>query len=514
MAFLVMRYPLQLHNMKKTTILITLLFLIIGCYSCQEKITTEIAKPNFLVLISDNHYSDHLGCYGDKVVKTPTIDSIAKNGVRFTNAFCASPSCTPSRGAMLTGQEIWRLGEGANLWSSLPDSIATYQDILEEAGYLTGHDRKGWGPGDYKAGGRDKNPAGATFKDFNEFLEMNKGGGSWSYFLSSRNPHRPFEYESGKKIGLDPENVVVPPYLPDSQEIRSDITDYYASVMAFDKEVHEAMRLLEKTGMAKNTIIVICGDNGWMMPKGLGNLYDFGTKVPLIISWPTHIKTNRVITDFVSLNDLAATFLEFAGQKIPENMTARSLKNILLSEKEGRVNEDFNRVFVARERHAMGRKGGLGYPGRAIRTDDFLFIHNYEPNRWPAGDPPLFADIDGHMLQYYSPTKEYMMEHKDAPDVKELYKDAFLKRPKYELFDLKKDPFQLHNVAEQDEYKEDMVRLSEELSNYLIATKDPRAIGAPIIWDSSPYYLEADWVGKPRQEAQDAFNLKPAYSYK
>jgi len=500
--------------MKKIITLIALLIISLNFYSCQEKTETKITKPNFLVLMSDNHYSNHLGCYGDKTVKTPAIDKIAKNGVRFTNAFCASPSCTPSRGAMLTGQEIWRLGEGANLWSSLPDSIPTYQDILEEAGYHTGHDRKGWGPGDFKAGGRDKNPAGRTFDNLNEFLDNNTGQQPWSYFLSSRSPHRPFEYESGKNIGLDIDNVFVPPYLPDSQEVRNDIADYYAAIMSFDKEVQEAMRLLEENGMAKNTIIVICGDNGWMMPRGLGNLYDFGTKVPLIISWPNNIQEDRVITDFVSLNDLAATFLEYAGEKVPKKMTARSLKNILMSDKEGRINKDFNRVFVARERHAMGRKGGVGYPGRAIRTDDFLYIHNYEPNRWPAGDPPLFADIDGHMLQYYSPTKEYMMKHKEQPNVKQLYMDGFLKRPQYELFDLRKDPFQLNNVAHLDEYNDDLVRLSKELNNYLIDTADPRAIGGTVVWDTAPYHLEEDWIGKPRQEAQDKFNLEAAYPYK
>lgn len=503
----------SIEKMKKIVSLEVFLLVFIVLYSCKQKTVAPLTKPNFLVLMSDNHYSDHLGCYGDKTVKTPAIDKIAKNGVRFTNAFCGSPSCTPARGAMLTGQEIWRLGEGANLWSSLPDSIPTYQDILELAGYHTGHDRKGWGPGDYKAGGRDKNPAGTTFKNLNEFLDKNTGQKPWSYFLSSRNPHRPFEYESGKNLGIDVEKVFVPPYLPDSPEVRNDIADYYAAVMSFDKEVEEAIRLLEENGMAKNTIIVICGDNGWMMPRGLGNLYDFGTKVPLIISWPDTIHGDRVVSDFVSLNDLAATFLEYAGEKVPERMTARGLKDILMSDKEGRVNKDFDHVFVARERHAMGRKGGLGYPGRAIRTDDFLYIHNYGPSLWPAGDPPLFADIDGHMLQYYSPAKEYMMGHKEDPDVKNLYEHAFLKRPEEELFDLRKDPFQMNNVAYLDEYKDVLARLSKELRTYLIDTDDPRETGGDIIWDTSPYYQKEDWIGKPREEAQEAFNLEAAYPY-
>lgn len=492
---------------------ISLLMFVILC-SCTEKKTIPEAKPNILVLMSDNHYSDHLSSYGDKSVKTPAIDEIAENGVQFTNAFCASPSCTPARGAMLTGQEIWRLGEGANLWSTLPDSIPTYQDILEGIGYFTGHDRKGWGPGDYKAGGRDKNPAGETFENLNEFLDKNTKNKPWSYFLSSTNPHRPFKYGSGKKLGIDIDSIFVPPYLPDSQEVRMDIADYYAAIMAFDNEVGEAVRLLEENGMLENTMIVICGDNGWMMPRGLGNLYDFGTKVPLIISWPKTINGGRTVSDFVSLNDLAATFLEYAGEEIPEVMTARSLKDILMSNEEGRINKAFDRVFVARERHAMSRKDGVGYSGRGIRTDDFLYIHNYEPDRWPAGDPPLFGDIDGHMLQYYSPAKEYMMEHKEDPNVKNLYKQAFLKRPEEELFDLGKDPFQMNNVAFLDEYKDIRNRLSKELKTYLMDTNDPRETDKKIIWDTSAYFKEEDWLGKPRKEAQEKFHLDSIYSYR
>lgn len=501
--------------MKHLSTLTLMLTLGLLSYSCAEKKEAPpIAPPNILVLMSDNHYADHLGCYGDKTVKTPTIDSIAKNGVRFTNAFCASPSCTPSRGAMLTGQEIWRLGEGANLWSSLPSTIPTYQDLLQTAGYHTGHDRKGWGPGDYTAGGRTKNPAGETFSNLETFLAKNTEDKPWSYFLSSRNPHRPFTYGQGKKLGLAIDSVLVPPYLPDSEEVRTDITDYYAAVMYFDNEVKEAMRVLKASGMEKNTILVVCGDNGWMMPRGLGNLYDYGTKVPLIISWPQAIQPNRVVSDFVSLNDLAATFLEYAGQEVPESMTARSLKPLLATNQEGRINPDYNHIYTARERHAMGRQGGLGYPGRSIRTDDYLYIHNYAPDQWPAGDPPLFADIDGHMLQYYSPTKEYMMHYKDTPSVQPLYAQGFEKRPEKELFDLKKDPYQMHNVAYEAAYQEILLELATQLKNYLVATNDPRETGGEIIWDTAPYHLEEDWIGTPRKEAIEQFNLKEAYPYR
>jgi len=162
----------------------------------------------------------------------------------------------------------------------------------------------------------------------------------------------------------------------------------------------------------------------------------------------------------------------------------------------------------------MARVGGFGYPGRAIRTDDFLYIHNYEPDRWPAGDPPLFADIDGHMLQFYSPAKEYMMEHKNDTAVKSLYEQAFNKRREEELFDLKNDPYQMDNVAYVEEYQEIKNLLEKQLREYLIKTNDPRETGEEIIWDTSEYFKEADWIGIPRKEAREKFGLKAEYSYR
>ncbi len=489
--------------------------IILSISSCsvpkQEKVPEP--SPNFLLLLSDNHYSSHLGCYGDPVVKTPTIDRLASEGIRFTNAFCASPSCTPARGALLAGQDIWRLGNGGNLWGSLADTIPTYPDLLEKEGYHVGHDRKGWGPGDFKAGGRNRNPAGYTFKNFEEFLDKKEARQPWSFWLSSRNPHRPFEYGAGIASGLDPDKVEVPPYLPDSPEVRSDICDYYYQIQEFDREVAEAIELLKQRGELENTLIMICGDNGWMMPRGLANLYDYGTRVPLIINWPKKVKQKRVVDDFVSLNDLAPTILDLAGIQVPKQMTAKSLVPIMDSNKSGRVEAGRDFIVTARERHALVRKGGLGYPGRSIRTDDYLYIHNITPDRWPAGDPPLYGDIDLHMLQGKSPTKEYMMLNKESTEVKGLYKQAFLKRPEHELFDLKKDPYQMVNIAYDSAHASLMNGLISRMDDYLIETKDPRKVDGLSNWDDLPYYKEKDWVGTPRKEAQELFGLKESYSY-
>lgn len=486
-------------------------FLFTGCNLLVEDQETTL---NFLVLMSDNQYYNHLGCYGDPVVSTPNIDDLASQGVRFTNAYCASPSCTPARGALLAGQDIWRLGEGGNLWSTLSDTILTYVDILEREGYQVGHDRKGWGPGNYEAGGRTRNPAGYTFKDFAEFLDANEKGHPWSYLLSSRNPHRPFEHGAGVASGIDPEKVVVPPYLPDVKEVREDICDYYYQIQQFDKEVAEAVAVLREKQLYESTVIIVCSDNGWMMPRGLANLYDFGTRVPLIITWPKGFRRDRVVSDFVSLNDLAPTILDLAGIEIPTQFSAKSLMPILLSERGGHVEPERDFIVTARERHALVRKGGLGYPGRSIRTDDYLYIHNLTPDRWPAGDPPLFGDIDLHMLQDESPTKEYMMMYKSNPEVSKLYDQAFLKRPEEELFDLKNDPFQMNNVASDQSYSQIKENLRTRLNAYLISTGDPRAFANSAQWDQFPYYKEADWIGKPRKKAQEKFGLKESYSYR
>lgn len=492
--------------------LIGLIFLMAGCSAPQSD--TAGSRPNFLLIMSDNHYYSHLGTYGDSVVETPNIDRLADRGVQFTNAFCASPSCTPARSALLAGQDIWRLGQGANLWSTLSDTITTYVDLLEKSGYSVGHSGKGWGPGNFEAGGRKHNPAGYTFESFDEFMNGRDTDRPWSFWISSRNPHRPFTYGAGIESGMNPDSVDVPPYLPDVPEVRADMTDYYYQIQQFDKEVEEAIARLEESGDMGNTIIMVTADNGWMMPRGLANLYDFGTRIPLIITWPEQFEPSRKVGDLVNLNDLAPTMLQLAGIPVPEDFTARTLLPILESEEEGRIMEERDEVYMARERHAIARQEGLGYPGRAIRTYDYLLIHNMKPERWPAGEPPLFADIDAHMLQYESPTKEYMMAHNDDPEIRPLYEDAFLKRPEYELFDLREDPWQMNNVAGDPEYRQIEEELKERLRNYLEETGDPRVTGGEIIWDDQPYYWEDDWVGKPREEAQEKFGLKDRYPYR
>lgn len=480
---------------------------------CGTKSGQEMIRPNILILMSDNHCWNHLGCYGDPVIKTPNIDKLSAQGIRFTNAYCSAPSCTPARASMLTGRDIWMLEEGANLWGTLPAKYKVYTDMLEEAGYLVGFEGKGWGPGNYEAGGRTRNPAGDQYNSFEEFYNEKEKGQPFCYWFSSRDPHRPYRVGAWKEEGIDIKGINVPPYLPDNDDVREDIGDYYTEIQNFDRDVASYIQLVQEVGQLENTLVIVCSDNGWQMPRGLANLYDFGTRVPLVISMPERYKGGRVIDDFVSLNDFAPTFLELAGIEVPETMNANSFVNLLESEKEGIVDQQRDYVITARERHAFVRQGGAGYGARALRTRDFLYIRNYEPGNWPAGDPPLYGDVDAHMLHYPCATKIYMLKNKDTDGVKELFDLAFAKRPAEELYDLTEDPYQMNNVAGLDKYGDVKAKMSDRLTKYLQDHGDPRELGGEMKWIGAPYYAEKDFNPKPSEDARRELNLEEEYSY-
>ena len=481
--------------------------------SCSRKENTDATRPNFLLLMSDNQSWNHLGCYGDSVVNSPEIDKLARSGVRFTHAFCAAPSCTPARAAMLTGQEIWRLEEGANLWGILPSKFQVYTDLLEESGYLVGMEGKGWGPGNIEEGGWHRNPGGEKYKSFEEFYKKRKVDQPFCYWFSSRDPHRPYQIDDSLRSFSEIERVKVPPYLPDNAAVRNDILDYYGEIHRFDRAVASFIDQLIQYDQLVNTMIVICSDNGWQMPRGLANLYDFGTRIPLIIVMPEQFTGNRVVDDFVSLNDLAPTFLELAGLSVPEEMTAKSLVNILKSDKQGIIEPDRKFIVSARERHAFVRMGGAGYGGRSIRTRDYLYIRNYDYERWPAGDPPLYGDVDAHMLHYPSPTKLFILKNKDAEGFREYFKLGFDKRPQEELYDLNVDPYQMENIIDHEDYAEAQELLFGQLDAYLSETNDPRSTGEEMKWIGATYYAPRDFVPVPSKEARELLDLKRKYNY-
>jgi arylsulfatase A-like enzyme len=442
-------------------------------------------RPNILFCLGDDYAWPHAGAYGDRVVRTPNFDRVAREGVLFGHAFCAAPSCTPSRAAMLTGQAPHRLAEGGDLHGFLPARFKTYPDLLEAAGYRVGFALKGWGPGNVEAGGRKRNPAGPSCASFEAFLKDTPGTHPFCFWFGSNDPHRPYEPGTGLKAGLKLDDVRVPPIWPDTPEVRSDILDYYFEVERFDRDVGELLRLLETTGRLENTLVVVTGDNGWPFPRAKANLYDAGTRQPLAVRWPARAKGGRTLDDFINLADLAPTFMEAAGLKPLPDMTGRSFLGLLTGrEQPGRR----ARSFVERERHANVRKGDLGYPARAIRTREFLYIRNFRPDRWPAGDPEMYfavgpyGDCDG------SPTKDFILARRTDEKFAKFYELCFAKRPAEELYDLARDPHQLTNVAGKTEYSAAKAKLRAELDRWMKETLDPRTTSDDDRWDRYPYF--------------------------
>jgi len=451
--------------------------------------------PNILFAIADDWGWPHAGVYGDPVVQTPAFDRVAREGILFNHAYVSAPSCTPSRNAILTGQYHWRLGPGSNLWSTLDTAIPVFPLLLEDAGYQIGHYRKSWGPG--KLDDWERHPAGKNYNEggFEAFLAERTDDAPFCFWLGSWDPHRPYDKGTGIASGMDPEQIRLFACFPDTQEVRSDVADYYYEVQRFDTLVARAIQLLEEHGELENTIIVVTGDNGMPFPRCKANLYDSGTRMPLAVRWGSGIRQpGRILDDFVSLSDFAPTLLELAGVEIPPVMTGKSMTRLFSSTEDGFVDEK-NRGYVlhGKERHVPAQEGHMGgYPSRAIRTHDFLYIRNFEPDRWPSGTPDYLeaaipycwlGDCDN------SPTKTYMVENREADAHHlHLWELAFGKRPAEELYDCRADPEQLVNVAGEPEYEEIREAMSARLTEQLELTGDPRILGSGEPFDTYPYY--------------------------
>lgn len=452
---------------------------------------SERSRPNILLAMADDWGWPHASAYGDAVVETPNFDRLAREGALFNHAYVSAPSCTPSRGAVLTGQWHWRLKGAANLWSVFPDEFATYPEILAEAGYDTGVTGKGWGPG--RVASPERKIVGRRYRSFQQFIKQRDSEKPFCFWLGTSDPHRPYKRGSGKDSGMDIDKVEPFACFPDVPVVRSDIADYYFEVQRWDRLVGNAVNTLEEIGELDNTIILMTGDHNMPFPRCKGNLYDSGSRVPLAVRWGARMPGQRVIDDFVSFTDFAPTFLEAAGVEIPADMTGRSMVNILRSEKSGQVDPRRSFTLIGKERHCPGQEEPSmgGYPCRAIRTSDFLYIRNFKPRRWPAGTPNWQeATIPGAWLADCDngPTKTYMVEnrHKDEHHER-LYQLAFGRRPDEELYDLKEDPEQLNNVATNPDYAEVREELAERLHRMLAESKDPRVVGGGDKFDDYPY---------------------------
>lgn len=473
-----------MKTLRRLFLLITTIGLFISC-------SREAPRPNILFCMADDWGWPHAGAYGDQVVKTPTFDRLASEGILFEHAYVSSPSCTPSRNAVLTGQYHWRLEQGANLWSTLDVNVPVYPLLLEDAGYYIGHWRKCWGPGKLEAGGySDTYPGGPKYEGFKDFISKRPDNQPFCFWLGASDPHRGYKLNSGRESGIDVDAIQVPGFYPDYDVIRSDIADYYFEVQRFDRDCAEAIALLEEMGELEQTLVIMTGDNGFPFPRAKSNLYDMGVRQPLAMRWGNKIKPGRTVKDFISFTDFGPTFLSLAGVDLPEEMSGESFESILYSSKNNWVSKTRKQVIFGKERHVPAQLSPSmdGYPCRSIRTEKYQYIFNFFPERWPVGTPegsthPMnnFADCDN------GPTKQAIMALKDDPEMEKFYNWAFAKRPQEELFDMVNDPDQLVNLAGKEELAEIQAELKDQLFTQLKESGDPRVLGGGEKFDGYPY---------------------------
>ena len=474
--------------------------------------TSKTEQPNILFCISDDQSWPHTSFAGEKAINTPAFDRIASEGIYFSNAFCASPSCSPSRGAIITGQEMWRLGEASQLYSAVPRELEklSFPLLLEKHGYFIGYTQKGWSPNDFEIHGWKQNPLGKQYNkqtlqppadrietnnyaaNFEDFINTCPEGKPFFFWFGSSEPHRAYEENSGIKNGLDPSKVEVPGFLPDVPEVRNDIADYLFEIKWVDQHLNKMIDMLEERNLLDNTIVIVTSDNGMPFPGAKNNLYEYGIHMPLAIRWPDGINTGgRIVDDLVSLTDLAPTILKSAGVKVPKEMTGYDLLKIFNSSASGKIDKARQYIYAGKERHTVCREGDLPYPQRAIRDHQFLYVRNYAPDRWPAGSPDqksvhgwVYGDID------QSPSFTYLLEHQKEKGVEMLFNFATAKRPLEELYNIVDDPYCLNNLSLNKDYKKVMKQLAKALDEYLLITADPRAIFGESAWDDFPYYFQ------------------------
>ena len=410
-------------------------------------------KPNILFLLSDDHSYPYLSCYGDTNVKTPTLDKLAAEGMKFHRFFTTAPQCVPSRASLLTGRSpvaarITRFS------SPLPRDVETFPEVLrEKAGYFVGvcgrqYHLDGADLGglvtknnlktfsqrfDYVKTGSDE----ATTTQMTEFLDKKPTGKPFCLWVNFSDPHHPWNAPSSFRP--DPASLKLPPHFPDLPGMRAQLADYCAEVNRVDATVARALKLLADRGLEKNTIVVFAGDNGQALPHGKGSLYDPGLNVPFLVRWPGIVKPGMESRTLLSGEDLGPTLLAATGNVIPSRMSGVSFLPLL----RGEAFTGRKYLFAERGPHGsapvtVGMKNS-GYDlSRCVRTERYKFIYNATP--WIPYGP-----VDSAGGAAWKEIQEANAAGKLAPRLAATYFTT--PRPVYELYDLEADPSELSNLS-------------------------------------------------------------------
>lgn len=494
--------------MKQTCALVACLAVLHSGPGVAADKTSAVPRPNILFAIADD-WGVHGGAYGTKWVKTPALDRVAREGILFNHAYTPNAKCAPSRASILTGRNSWQLKAAANHICYFPPEFKGWGEALAEHGWFVGHTQKGWAPGvATNAAGQPRLMTGRAFNgrkarppatgisnndyaaNFEDFLDAAPKNAPWCFWYGAIEPHRGYEFGSGvakggkKLIDIDR----VPGYWPDNDIVRNDMLDYAFEVEHFDRHLGRMLATLEDRRLLENTLVIVTSDHGMPFPRVKGNAYDSANHVPFAAMWKRGIaKPGRVVEDYISFIDLAPTFIELAGLQWSETGMAespgRSLMDIFQSDKSGVVNPARDRVLIGKERTDIGRPHDWGYPIRGLVQGGWIYLRNFEPTRWPAGNPETgYLDCDG------GATKTFILEAHRKNPADPSWALCFGMRPGEELYDLRNDPDCLRNLAFSADTASTRAALTNALFTELKRQGDPRMFGRSEVFDQ---YLHA-----------------------
>lgn len=429
------------------------------------------ARPNVIVFIADDVSWNDYGCYGNSAARTPNIDALAKEGLRFDRAYLTASSCSPSRSSIITGRYPHNNGKAAELHQPISAHLPWFPEALRDKGYYTAlsgkHHMKSVAP---KAGQQPR-PKAFDHVDVGRQPNDSSGSANWLSVIQNRPKDQPFfcwfaSYDAHRGWDADrqwhankygpmhqAEDVVVPPFLIDDQQTREDLASYYNEVTRFDYRIGVVVDELKKQGVLDNTLIFVLADNGRPFPRAKTRLHDSGMKTALVAHWPKGIAWTGASDQLVSVIDLAPTILSAAGCKLPTSFQGVDMQPLFQ-----------NKSATTRE-YAFSEHNWHDYEafGRSVRHGDYMYLINRRP----------YLAWQGPADSVRSPSHKALLDGKKAGDLNAAQADVFASpRPAVALFNVKKDPHQLTNLAGQPEFTTTQAELHKALEAWMEQTKD------------------------------------------
>ena len=475
--------------MKKIFVMMILLLVVL-----MHSYAQQAGKPNIVFIVSDDHGREAVGCYGNKIIKTPNIDALAKEGIMFTNAYATVASCSPSRSVLLTGlyshsNGMYGLNNREHHFS-VYDTLQSLPLLLEKAGYRTAR------IGKYHVGPEkvfhfqqvlkdeitdDPNSIGRSPVEMSDlckpFIDDSSAQPFFLYYATD-DPHRsstflpngspdfggtiPNAFGNRKQgypgitdVMYKPEDVVVPHYLTDTKGTREELAQYYQSISRLDQGIGELIKNLKDAGKFDNTLIIYLSDNGAPFPGSKTNVYEPSLRLPCIMKLPNETTKAFVQDAMISWVDITPTLLDFAGVSLDSlQLQGRSFKDICAQTNV----QGWDEVYASHSFHEIT----MYYPMRVLHERKYKLIYNIA-NDLPY---PFAADL------YNSYTWQWLLKsHINMIGDRTI--QNYSHRPKFELYDLEKDPDELHNLANDPAYAKELQRMQEKLKSLQQKTNDP-----------------------------------------